>query len=82
MARVAANLLIGDIVKNYTMVVRLVGYRRWRLRARVGTAVLRIGARIIGLGFRLDIVDETKPVCERCGSRLVGCPMNMGSGGV
>lgn len=45
---------MASVVKGMEVNVRLVGYRRWHLRLRVGIALMRFAVWVSGMGFKVE----------------------------
>ena len=58
MATVPKNIELhtSSITKSMTARVKIVGYRRWYMRVRIGLILIRFAVWLMGMGF--EVVDE------------------------
>ena len=54
----ATSISVADAMKNVTMTVRIKGFWLLKLRTRIGIRLIRLGARVIGCHFEVDITDK------------------------
>ena len=45
---------ITNVTKNLTLTLTLTGVRSWQARVWVGTQLIRLAARVMGVGFRVE----------------------------
>lgn len=55
MAEAKFNIHVQDLVKRVTMTVRITGVRRFAARTKAGLWLIRLGARVIGMGIEVSL---------------------------
>jgi len=51
---VALNYPIAAAVKDMTLTVNVTGVRAWKIRVWAGMLLIKLAARVIGCGFRVE----------------------------
>jgi len=51
------SIAMNDIMKRYQVRIHIEGYRWWRMRMNMAVLLVRLAARLAGLGIEVDLED-------------------------